>query len=96
MTVSVRSQFVTDLQKLDAVATRARLLAARKAVHERIDAITDPDAKLALMVCSDGVDRLLFQTSRLAVEALAEGLAVSHGEEPRRRLPSADPRRNLR
>lgn len=96
MTGSIRSKFVNGLVSLDAAQTRARLIEARRAVHARIDELSDPDEKLALMTCSDGVDRLLFQTSRLAVEALAEGLAVSHGEEPRKRLPSPDPRRNLR
>ncbi|MCJ2043164.1 hypothetical protein MKK58_01160 [Methylobacterium sp. J-078] len=93
--MSVRSEFVTGLARLDGASSKARLIAVRKAVYARIDELRDPDLRHALQLTADGVDRMLAQTSRLAVEHLAEGLAVSHGEPPTRRptLPSANPRR---
>ena len=89
--MTVRSEFVTGLARLDGAASKARLIAVRKAVYARIDELRDPDLQLT----ADGVDKMLAKTSRLAVEHLAEGLAVSHGEPPTRRptLPSANPRR---
>lgn len=87
--MSVRSPFVTGLARLDRTETRTRLLAVRRAVHARIDEIRDHDLKQALLLVSDEVDRILHDTSKHAVDKLANALAVSHGE---RSLPSAFPR----
>ena len=82
MTGSVRSPFVTDFARLDRKETRNRLLAVRRAVHARIDELRDHDLKHALLLVSDEVDRVLHDTSRHAVDRLADALAVSHGERP--------------
>ncbi|GJD72704.1 hypothetical protein MKK50_15430 [Methylobacterium sp. J-043] len=92
---SVRSEFVTGLQRLDKAATKARLITVRAAVHRRIDELTDPALKCALMDVSDSVDRLLMETSRISIERLANGLAESHGEPPQpSTLPRVPPRRS--
>ncbi|MCJ2040828.1 hypothetical protein MKK55_18010 [Methylobacterium sp. J-059] len=86
---SVRSEFVTGLARLDAAETRKRLVTVRAAVDRRIDELTDPDLKLALLRVSDSVSRLLLETSKMSVERLAGALAESHGEKP---MPSSLPR----
>ncbi|ARO54125.1 hypothetical protein B2G69_08175 [Methylorubrum zatmanii] len=86
---SVRSEFVTGLQRLDVAETRKRLIAVKAAVSKRIDELTDPDLKCALMGVHDQVTKLLLDTSRLSVERLANALAESHGETPQ---PSTLPR----
>jgi hypothetical protein len=92
--VSRRSEFVDGLVRLDATATRARLVAVRKAVDRRIDELTDPDLRCALMQVSDSVSKLLLETSRIGVERLAGALAESHGEPPTKpRLPRVPQRK---
>lgn len=93
--MSVRDEFLTGLARLDGASSKARLIAVRKAVYARLDELRDPSLRQALQLTADGVDRMLAKTSKLAVEHLAEGLALSHGEPPTRKptLPSASPRR---
>ncbi|GJE59784.1 hypothetical protein FV222_14015 [Methylobacterium sp. WL103] len=90
--MSFRSQFVTDLHKLDLAETRTRLRTVRAAVDRRLDeleSLKEPALRTDLLIANDEVSSSLMATARHGIERLATALAVSHGEPAQ---PSAYPR----
>lgn len=90
--MTFRSQFVTDLHKLDMVETRKRLATVRAAVDRRLDeleSLKEPALRTDLLIANDEVSSALLASARHGIEHLANALAVANGEPPQ---PVAFPR----